>query len=197
MFGMTATFSAFARQLRAAPARLPLVLAALGTQVFPAPAFAQQVSTPGQSEAVIVSALSFFKVDDLAFGRIIPGSTAGTVVLAPDGTRTRTGGVQLASGPAAQPAAFAGRGSFNQRVAISVSSNTVTLNRVGGGGTMTMDTFIIGSSPTAALTTSPLAFRIATSTGMFQFPVGATLRVKANQAPGSYVGTFAVTLQYQ
>jgi len=171
--------------------------ALLAAQAIPAPAFAQTAATANQAEAVIVSALSFFKVDDLMFGRIIPGTTAGTVVLAPDGTRTRTGGVRLASGPAAQPAAFAGRGAFNQRVAISVSSNTITLNRVGGGGTMNMDTFIIGSTPTAALTTAPLAFRIATPTGIFQFRVGATLRVRANQAPGNYVGTFAVTLQYQ
>lgn len=163
----------------------------------PAPAIAQRVGAVTESEAVVVSALSFFKVDDLVFGRIIPGSAPGTVVVAPDGTRTRTGGVRLATGPSVQPAAFAGRGSFNQRVAISVSNNSVTLNRIGGGGTMTMDTFIIGSTPTAALTTSPLAFRIATTSGIFQFPVGATLRVRANQAPGNYVGTFAVTLQYQ
>lgn len=163
----------------------------------PTSAAAQAVVSSGRAEAVVVGALSFFKVDDIVFGSIIPGPTAGTVVLAPTGARTKTGGVKLATGATPQPASFAGRGANNQRVAISVTSNSVTLNRVGGGGTMTMDTFIIGSSPTAQLTTAPLAFRINSATGIFQFPVGATLRVKANQAPGKYTGTFAITLQYQ
>ena len=44
---------------------------------------------------------------------------------------------------------------------------------------------------------SPLAFRIASSTGMFAFPLGATLRVGARQAPGIYTGTFSVVLEYQ
>lgn len=161
------------------------------------PAAAQTVTATGRAEAVVVSALSFFKVDDMVFGSIVPGNTAGTVVLSPTGARTKTGGVKLATGATPQPASFAGRGANNQRVAISVTSNSVTLNRVGGGGTMTMDTFIIGSTPTAQLTTAPLAFRINSATGIFQFPLGATLRVKANQAPGRYAGTFAVTLQYQ
>lgn len=169
---------------------------ALGA-LLPTPALAQTVVATGRAEAVVVSMLSFFKVDDMVFGSIIPGPTAGTVVLAPSGARTRTGGVQLATGAVPQPASFAGRGSNNQRVSISVSSSTVTLNRIGGGGTMTMNTFIIGSTPTAQLTTTPLAFRINSPSGIFQFPVGATLQVKANQAPGKYVGNFAVTLQYQ
>ncbi len=173
------------------------LLALVFLTLAPGRAAAQAVAATGRAEAVVVTNLSFFKVDDIVFGSLIPGPTAGTVVLAPDGTRTRTGGVTLATGATPQPASFAGRGANNQRVAISVTSNTVTLTRVGGGGTMTMDTFIIGSTPTAQLTTVPLAFRINSPTGIFQFPVGATLRVKANQAPGKYVGTFAVTLQYQ
>lgn len=177
--------------------RFTSLLLAGAVLAMPGHALAQSASAPAQSEAVVVSMLSFFKVDDLSFGRIIPGQTAGTVVLAPTGVRTRSGGVALASGAAPQPAAFAGRGTFNQQVTISVGSNSITLNRIGGGGTMTMDSFVIGSTPTASLTTAPLAFRIGSSTGQFQFPVGATLRVKANQRSGNYAGTFTVTLQYQ
>lgn len=161
------------------------------------PSAAQTVGTAVQAEAVVVTPLSFFKVDDLVFGSIVPSGAAGTVVIAPSGARTKTGGVILASGATPQPARFAGMGSRNQAVNIRLGSNSVTLNRVGGGGNMTMNTFIIGSTPTAQLTTAPTTFRIASSTGMFLFPVGATLRVKANQAPGSYTGNFAITLQYQ
>ena len=141
--------------------------------------------------------LSFFKVDDMVFGRIIAGNTAGTVILAPDGTRTKTGGVNLATGIPPQPATFAGYGYNNQQVAIAMGSNSVTLNRVGGGSTMTMDSFVVGSTPTANLSTTPLAFRIASVTGQFRFPLGATLRVNANQRPGTYSGTFSIILQYQ
>lgn len=163
----------------------------------PGQALAQSASTPAQSNAVVVSMLSFFKVNDLVFGRIIPGAAAGSVVVAPTGVRTKTGGVNLASGPTPQPASFAGRGVFNQMVTISVGSNSVPLNRIGGGDSMTMDTFVIGSTPTVNLSTTPLGFRIGNSTGTFLFPVGATLRVKARQTPGSYVGSFTVTLDYQ
>lgn len=157
----------------------------------------EKASISAQARAIIVSNLSFFKVDDLDFGRIIPGATSGTVVLSPTGVRTATGGVRLASGITPKPASFAGKGAFGQQVTIRVNSNSVTLNRVGGGDSMTMDTFVIGSTPTAQLTTSPLAFRIGSTTGIFRFPVGATLRVKARQTPGVYVGNYTITLQYQ
>lgn len=157
----------------------------------------ETASAVARAEAVVVANLTFIKVDDLSFGRVVPGTTAGTVVLSPAGTRTATGGARLATGGLVQPAAFAGKGTFNQQLTIRISNNSITLNRVGGGGTMTVDTFIIGSTPTAQITTSPQTFRIASSTGIFRFPLGATLRVKANQQPGTYVGSFTITVNYQ
>jgi len=179
--------------IRALCAMLALTLSVLLTS----PAQAQRATAQARAEAVVVTPLSFVKVDDLNFGSLVPSNTAGTVVLAPTGARTATGGVQLAAGAAPQPASFAGRGSRNQLVSIQVTSNTRTLTRVGGGDTMTMDTFIIGSTPTAQLTTTPLSFRITNTNGLFAFPIGATLRVKARQTPGTYTGTFSVTLNYQ
>jgi Domain of unknown function (DUF4402) len=96
-----------------------------------------------------------------------------------------------------QPSSFAGRGANNQSVQISLAANSIQLTRVGGTQKMTVDTFIIGSTPTAQLTTNPRVFTIASPTGIFTFPVGATLRVGANQAAGNYLGTFAITLVYQ
>lgn len=188
---MTWGIPAFSRHLAA-------LLAVLAGGALAAPAQAgERVTLSTDAEAVIVRQLSFFKVDDLAFGRIIPGTTAGTVVLAPSGARTATGGARLATGGLVQPAAFAGKGDFNQIVAISMTATSATLTRQGGSDTMSIDTFIIGSTPTAQLTTAPLAFRIANLSGIFQFPLGATLRVKANQPAGTYAGAFAVTLDYQ
>jgi hypothetical protein len=62
---------------------------------------------------------------------------------------------------------------------------------------MTMDSFLIGSTPPTNLTVAPLTFRITSSTGMFEVPIGARLQVGANQAPGVYQGSFTLTLNYQ
>ncbi len=158
-----------------------------------APALAQATSQ-GKAEAILLRPLSFFKVNDLDFGDIIASGTAGTVRLYPDGTRTASGGATL-GGNAGAPSRFAGLGSPNQNVAISVTANTIFIN--GPGQPMRVRNFDIGSTPTVILSTTPLRFRIATSLGNFNFPVGATLDVNANQAPGDYSGTFTIILNYQ
>ncbi|XVJ64570.1 MAG: DUF4402 domain-containing protein [Sphingopyxis sp.] len=157
-----------------------------------APAQAQ-ASSQGEAEAIVLRPLSFFKVNDLEFGDIIASGTAGTVTLRPDGSRAATGGVTLA-GAGGEPARFAGLGSFNRQVNISLGSNTIWIT--GPGTRMRVRTFEIGSTPTAVLSTSPTRFRIASALGNYNFPVGATLEVGANQAPGDYSGTFTITLNY-
>lgn len=176
------------------------LLCALATALFPAcsgTAVAREsVTVTGEATAIVVQRLSFIKTQDLDFGQFAATNRAGTVTIAPNGTRTATGGVVLA-GRSGQPASFSGYGFPNQTVRISVSSATGTVTRQGGTQTMRFDTFIVGSTPQAQITTQPLAFRIASSNGMFAFPLGATLRVNANQVPGVYVGTFNVVLDYQ
>ncbi len=156
------------------------------------PAFADtEVAT---AEVTIVRPLSFVIDDNLDFGNVIRGTTAGTVTVAPDGTRTKTGGPILANGGGHKPASFAGRGTNNQRVDISLGANSIFIT--GPGVPMRVHTFLLGSTPTAVLTTNPQRFRINSTTGVFGFPVGATLDVGANQAPGAYTGTWNITLNY-
>jgi hypothetical protein len=154
---------------------------------------ASAAPTQGDAEVAVVTPLSFINYENLDFGTVIRSATAGTVILAPNGTRTLTGGVSLASG-SHQPASFAGRGAFNQRVDISLGSNTIVLT--GPGAPMRVRDFVIGSTPTAILSTAPLRFRIAAANGIFAFPIGATLEVGANQALGQYSGTWSITLNY-
>jgi len=165
--------------------------------LFLAPAAASpalaQAGAQSEAEAIVLRPLSFFKVGDLDFGDIIPSAAAGTVTLEPDGSRSRTGGVTLA-GNGGEPARFAGLGSFNRQVNISLGSNSIWIT--GPGTRMRVRTFEIGSTPTAILSTSPMRFRIASPLGNYNFPVGATLEVGANQAPGDYSGTFTITLNY-
>lgn len=158
------------------------------------PAWAQSATAQGQSQVGVITPLSFIQTEELHFGRIFASNTAGTVVVAPNGTRTRSGGVTLI-GNDQQAAEFAGMGSFNQRVQVSLGSNSIFLT--GPGTRMRARAFTIGSTPTAVLTTTPQVFRIAGATGVFRFPVGATLDVNANQAPGTYRGTWTITLNYQ
>ena len=156
-----------------------------------APAHAADMA--GTANAAVVRPNTLIKTDDLDFGDIIPSATAGTVTIEPDGSRSRTGGVTLA-GDAGEPARFAGLGSFNRQVNISLGSNTIWLT--GPGVRMRVRDFEIGSTPTAILSTTPTRFRITSPLGNYNFPVGGTLEVGANQAPGDYSGTFTVTLNY-
>jgi hypothetical protein len=197
--GTAAALCPVAMGTRPYPTRLACALAAATGLFASAPAQAQQTQGPtrtnqAEAKSIVLRQLSFFRVQDLDFGDIIPGPTAGVVRILPDGTRTVTGGVQVA-GSTHQPARFAGMGSRNQQVLISVSANTIQLT--GPGAPMTLSQFEIGSSPSVILSTTPTRFRINTTNGQFNFPVGARLAVGANQADGVYSGTFAITLNYQ
>jgi hypothetical protein len=71
-------------------------------------------------------------------------------------------------------------------VNIKLPASAITLNRVGGGGTMTVSNWTLDGKPNRKV---PL-------NNAFNFSVGATLNVGAGQADGIYTGTFAVTVQY-
>lgn len=146
------------------------------------------------AQIAVVRPLEFIKVENLDFGKVIRATTAGTVTIAPDGTRTKTGNVILI-GTGFQPAKFAGMGTNNQRVDISIGAASIFVT--GPGAPMRVRNFVMGSTPTAVLTTTPQRFRINSTTGIFAFPVGATLEVGANQTPGTYTGNWTITLNYQ
>lgn len=174
--------------------RLRLAIAAFGFTTLGIAMPAQAGSSPQGSEAVVVTPLSFIEVNDLKFGTIIPSTTSGgNVLLTPDGTRTATGGIILI-GNSHQTAEFAGQGTQDQIVDISVGANTIWLT--GPGPRMRVRRFRIGSTPTTTLTTNPQYFRISSPTGIFRFPVGAELRVRQNQPAGLYTGTWDITLNY-
>ncbi|MFT4027660.1 MAG: DUF4402 domain-containing protein [Novosphingobium sp.] len=153
-------------------------------------------TTSSSARAVIVSRLSLVKTADLSFGAVLPSAAAGTVTVSPTGARSTTGGV-TAAGSAVSAAQFAGYGYNGGLLLISVNATAPVLTRTGGTQTMTYDTFVISSTPTVTLSTAGQLFMLGSTSGMFQFGVGATLRVKANQAAGRYAGSFAVTVIYQ
>jgi Domain of unknown function (DUF4402) len=176
------------------PVVVPLALLAA------TPSYAQSFSSTGTATASIVETLGLTNTVDLEFGTIIPASTAGSVTVTPTGLRTATGGVVLV-GTGFHPAEFAGRGARrNQQISISFGAVSIILRKVGDPTkTMIVDTFRLGAPPSASL--APVAastrFRIVPVNLIYDFPVGATLRVGANQSQGVYEGTFKVTVEYR
>jgi hypothetical protein len=168
------------------------VLAAAG--LMPAAASAATTAS-ATAKAAIVRPLTLVKTEDLRFGGIIAGTTAGTVKIGPDGTVTSTGGATPV-GTARGPARFYGYGTFNEIISLRISSNTINIKHTPGNQQMQVSNFTISSTPPTTLSTNPTNFRIGAADGLFGFDVGATLHVGANQAQGVYTGNFTLTVQY-
>ena len=133
----------------------------------------------------LLGPLTVLKRGDLDFGTLAVAG-AGTAVIDPvTGARTATGGI-LPSGTAFHPATFTGTGNRNSVVNIRVPKNPITVKRVGGTETMTVSKWTLDGNTNRRVPASQT----------FDFAIGATLTVAANQAPGTYVGTFNVTVQY-
>jgi len=142
--------------------------------------------TPAQATGTLLFPLEIVKNRDLDFGNVGTTAAAGTVVINPEtDTISSTGGASLLGGTP-HAAQFTGAAKGNNVVIIRIPKQPVTLTRVGGTQTMIADNF-----PLQGLDKRAVAARVA-----FDFKVGATLNVNANQAEGTYVGTFDVSIQY-
>lgn len=125
------------------------------------------------------------KDNDLDFG-LATVTTAGTVVVDPNtNAATTTGGV-VAVGGSPHAAKFEGIAPTGNVVIIRLPKTASTLTRVGGTETMTVDTWTLDGTTR----------RNVQSKTAFDFKVGGTLHVQANQVEGLYVGTFTIDVQY-
>ena len=167
-----------------------LILGALFLTIFAASnAYGQganSASATANAKARVISpiTLAVAGVTELNFGDVVPSTvTAGTVSLTAAGIRTAAGGVTLGSSTAVAVPTFNVGGQANATYAITLPAGASTLTS--GANTMTVDTFT-GSKATGTLSAG----------GADSFTVGGTLHVAANQAAGSYAGTFSVTVTY-
>jgi|WetSurSiteA1Bulk_404760.scaffolds.fasta_scaffold55181_1 hypothetical protein len=153
---------------------------------FSATTFAQ-VSATATATATIVSPIAIAKTVDMNFGNVAASAALGTVVLAPGGGRSITGGVTLpATTGTVTAASFTVTGTPGYTYAITLPAVALTITS--GGPSMTVDTWTSNPSPTGTLTA-----------GTSTLTVGATLHVGANQAAGVYgvpAETFTVTVNY-
>jgi hypothetical protein len=175
------------------------LLIAIGLVASATGAMAQSSATAtGTATANVIRPITLAASRTLAFGNVVPGATVGTLVIAGDsaGAQSRTGGVTQ---PGSQKGTVtsaqfdvAGEGSFTYTITIPTAAVTI-----GDGGltpdTMTVDTWTSDIATTAG---AGLLSGTAGTAGAQTFYVGGTLNVGVNQAPGSYTGTFSVTVAY-
>ena len=149
------------------------------------------------AQAAVVTPGSFYKVRDLYFGVIGSSILPGTVTVAPDGTRTASGGVILI-GNSHHPAEFAGMKPTQANRPVRMRVGTATVLLTGPGLPMIASLFRANTNPGTALSILPRNYQVQqSSNGAFALYVGATLTVNANQQPGTYTGTWTLTLDYQ
>lgn len=133
----------------------------------------------------IVAPASVEKLQDLDFA-YLSVTTVGTATVDPNSdTMTTTGGV-LHAGGLPHAALFRGISPVKGVVIVRLPRQPATLTRVGGTETMTVSNWTMSGN----------ARRTVASQEPFDFKVGGTLNVNANQAEGTYLGTFTVDIQY-
>jgi hypothetical protein len=164
---------------------LPWLLVALALAGVARPLSAATPPSDRTATAFIFHPLTLQKLEDMEFGGLAV-TTAGTAVLDPiTNTLSTTGGVTAIAGTP-HGAKFRGSADGGPVVNIKVPKQPVTLTRSGGTETITLSDFTLDGP----------AKRTMGQATSFDFRVGGTLTIAANQAEGDYVGTLSVTAQY-
>lgn len=122
---------------------------------------------------------------DLQLGSFISPTASGTVTVSTAGARSATGSITLRSGGSVAAASFTMTGSSNSTYTITLpANNSVTISS--GGQTLTLTNF------TCSLPLS--GSRLGGGATSLTFTVGADATIVPNATPGSYSGTFNVTV---
>jgi hypothetical protein len=159
-----------------------------------------QLTLNAIASATIVQTLTFSKQYDLDFGNMATNGTAGTCILTPmtgnNPTRTTTGGLTLPAFHGTPRAAqFTVTGVPGTFITITIPQNELTITRVSGTETMTVDTYTTdqGAGP------GPWAQQLNAISGSATFYVGGTVHSGTNQVAGVYTNAtgFPVTVNYQ
>ena len=182
--------------LRKSARTTPLASASLAAMaalcLAPNTAFAQTTTTPANTEIVIDTRL--VKLADLDFGEIIPGDTGGTITLSPAGAVSTSGSV-ISAGGNPQAAEFR----MTRRLFVDfptyvgpAGTDSIELAHTSlPGQTMTLRDFTTDYNRTVIFGLPGYFFLTE-----YDFRVAGTLDVAANQQPGTYLGTFTVTIDY-
>lgn len=159
---------------------------------FTAGAFAQTNQATATATATIVTPITLSREGNLSFGNIVPPiSGTGYVTVQPSGPPIYTD-VSGSPSPTATadvtPAIFTVSGTPGAAYNILLPASAITLSAP-NGATMTVDDFVSSPDETAGGT-------LDDQDGEDELRVGATLEIGANQAAGTYTGSFSVTVNY-
>lgn len=157
----------------AALAAVPVIFAAVGT--------AAAASAIGHASVTIVKSIVVAESAPLSFGMIGATPSGGQVVLSPSGTVSGPNGYTL--GGAATVGKITVLGEPGAAVTISFGTAAAL---TGPGVPMSIGGFTHNAGASPALD----------GAGQLVFSVGATLGVNAVQSPGSYSGSYVVTVNY-
>ena len=154
---------------------------------------AHAATQTGTTTVVTIKPLNIINTAPLDFGSIIPAASAGTVAIdARTGARTSTV-VTLAGGPFSR-ARFIAAGTPFRVVTLSVNpSPAITISN--GVSTMTINQLRVSANGGSAQPFGPN--HTLDAIGVINFDIGGRLNVGANQAAGTYTGTFTLTMDYQ
>lgn len=155
------------------------VVACTPMECFAASGNVETINGTARAQAVTPLILVHTTGTSIRFGRFTVGS-AGTVVVPNTGAASVTGGVTFSVGSVTGLDRFVAFGDPNRLISITTSSGTVT----SGGNSMSFTTVPM----------LPAGYIPAGGNGFFT--VGGTLSVSAGQAPGSYTGSYVVTVTY-
>lgn len=137
----------------------------------------------GEIYAEMLSSYAITKGSSLNFGKLIPTSTAGTVVVNAAGTSATEANVVKAAGHTFSAASFTISSAVDVNWSVaSIASQTLT-HETNTEKTMSVTAFTLSTTSGNTVTNKT-------------FTVGATLNVGANQEIGKYTGSFPVTVTF-
>jgi hypothetical protein len=142
---------------------------------------ANAATASATADAVILAPLTVTNTDNLDFGTVAVNG-AGTVAVSSGGTRTCSANLVCSGTPSAAAFTVAGAASVN----VSIGYQNIT-TLTSGANSMVLSNLSNSAGGTLALNGS----------GAGAFTVGGDLAVAANQAAGTYQGSFQVVVLYQ
>jgi len=152
-------------------------------------------------QTVVQNSLTLSKSEDMEFGWVV-SPTAGFVLMTfdvDDGSACAATGA-LIRGGACEAAEFTGVGGNGERIRIRLPAGRRVF-LTGPGQRMRVDRMDIyetgGLDRVSRAGRRNQRFDINDAGGAYSFRVGGRLRVRANQAPGLYEGTFTVEVEYR
>lgn len=162
-----------------------LIIVVISTLILFSKEALSNTASSGQAQARFLKPLSIVQNQGMNFGVILPDSAGDTVVLSnPDIISSTTGN-----------SSFSGTRHYSLFTLTGEPYNTVTISvpnsflLTGPGESMEVKDFHINLNQTYNRTLS--------ENGEHVVGYGSSLVINANQAPGTYTGSYAVTVNYQ